>query len=128
MQHDDSSQDGVDDPQYLEHHPAADSAAPSDPYPFAPCLKHTQGELILFSLDKAVVGKCIQPGPARITFAVFFRLDEKFQHMGRKAIYIKRYKKTHHIHAGKQFQNPLKILPATEGIPLFSDARKRQPE
>ena len=82
----------------------------------------------MFSLDKAVVGKCIQPETAGMTFAVFFRLDEKFHYMGRKAIHIKRYEKAHRVRTGKQLQYSLKILTAAEGHRFFSYARKKQPE
>ena len=82
----------------------------------------------MFSLDKAVVGKCIQPETAGMTFAVFFRLDEKFHYMGRKAIHIKRYEKAYRVHVGKQFQNLLEILPAAEGRRFLSDAWKKQSE
>ena len=63
-----------------------------------------------------------------MTFAVFFRLDEKFHYMGRKAIQIKRYEKAYRIHVGKQFQNLLEILPAAEGHRFLSDAWKKQSE
>ena len=130
MKQNESNQDGVNNPQYQEHHPAADSnsAAPSDSGPFTPRLKHVQGGPILVSLDKTVIGECIQPEPAGMIFTVFFRLHEKFHDMGWKAVHIERSKKAHRIHAGKQFQRSLKILPAADGHGFFSDTRKKQPE
>lgn len=95
MQQDDSHQDRVDDPQHLKHYAAADpaSAAPTDSCPFTPRLQHMQSGAVLFALDKAVVGKRIQPEPAGMAFTIAFRLVEEFHHMGRKAIYIERYEK-----------------------------------
>ena len=127
MQQEDSHQDRVDDPQHLKHYAAADpaSAAPTDSCPFTPRLQHMQSGAVLFALDKAVVGKRIQPEPAGMAFTIAFRLVEEFHHMGRKAIYIERYEKAHRIHVGEQSQNFLKILPTAEGHHLLSGARKK---
>ena len=82
----------------------------------------------MFSLDKAIVGKRIQPELAGMAFTIAFRLVEEFHHMGGKANYIERHEKAHRIYVEKQFQNLLEIPPAAEGYHFLSDARKKQPE